>query len=92
MEEDKRTDLEQEVAYLRGEVIRMYGSLGNIFLLFALIVGIVGGYAFYNGSNSLLFVAIVLGFVMLSLAYYFIEKYGDLKDRTHVPHYSAYKD
>jgi len=89
--EDKN-DLETEVVYLRTEIIRMYGTLGNIFILFALIIGFVGGYAFYNNMNSLLFVAIVLGFVLLSLAYYFIERHGDLKDRKHVDFYPAYKD
>jgi len=51
----------------------------NALILLALIIGVVAGYANYEGNSSLLFICLGVGLVVLCIAYYLLEKDGDRK-------------
>lgn len=57
-------------------------KLVGILLAIALIIGICSGYSFDQGENGLLFTFIFIGFIVLCITYYVLEKgqdeeYGD---------------
>lgn len=57
-------------------------KLVGILLAIALIIGVCGGYSFDQGENGLLFTFIFIGFIVLCITYYVLEKgqdeeYGD---------------
>ena len=43
-----------------------------------LAVGVVVGYLFHEGKNETMFIPLAIGFVLVFIAYFFIEKKGDL--------------
>ncbi len=51
----------------------------TILLIIAAVIGVGSGYSFDNGNNTTLFACILLGLIVLSVAYYVFEKLGDEK-------------
>lgn len=52
-------------------------KLVGVLLAIALVIGVVSGYGFDNGNNTLLFASIAVGFVVLSVTYHVLEKGQD---------------
>lgn len=55
-----------------------YKKIVAALLLVALAIGIVAGYANYNGKSTILLVCIIVGVAILGVVYYLIEKMGDI--------------
>ena len=51
----------------------------TILLILAAVIGVGSGYSFDNGNNTTLFACILLGLIVLAVAYYVFEKLGDEK-------------
>ncbi len=51
----------------------------TILLIIAAVIGVGSGYSFDNGNNTTLFACILVGLVVLAVAYYVFEKLGDEK-------------
>ena len=51
----------------------------TILLILAAIIGVGSGYSFDNGNNTTLFACILVGLIVLAVAYYIFEKFGDEK-------------
>lgn len=47
-------------------------------IIITFILGVITGYLYHGGENNAMFVPLIIGFVSISFAYYFIEKRGDL--------------
>lgn len=43
-----------------------------------LAVGVVVGYLFHKGENETMFIPLAIGFVLVFIAYFFIEKKGEI--------------
>ena len=54
-------------------------SIFSILLILAAIIGVGSGYSFDNGNNTTLFACILVGLIVLAVAYYIFEKFGDEK-------------
>lgn len=52
-------------------------QITNAMIVIALIIGLIAGYANYEGKSTLLFICLGVGLVVLIIAYYFLEKHGD---------------
>lgn len=52
-------------------------QITNAMIVIALIIGLITGYANYEGKSTLLFICLGVGLVVLIIAYYFLEKHGD---------------
>ena len=51
----------------------------TILLILAAVIGVGSGYSFDNGNNTTLFACILVGLIVLAVAYYVFEKLGDEK-------------
>ena len=54
-------------------------SIFSVLLIIAAIIGVGSGYSFDTGDNTTLFACILLGLIVLAVAYYVFEKLGDEK-------------
>ncbi len=54
-------------------------TIFSVLLAIAVVIGIGSGYCFDNGDNTMLFVFILVGLIVLAIAYYVYEKLGDEK-------------
>lgn len=43
-----------------------------------LAVGVVVGYLFHKGENETMFIPLAIGFVLVFITYFFIEKKGEI--------------
>ena len=54
-------------------------TIFTILLILAAVIGVGSGYSFDNGNNTTLFACILVGLIVLAVAYYIFEKFGDEK-------------
>lgn len=54
-------------------------TIFSILLAIAAVIGVGSGYCFDNGKNTVLLVLILIGLVVLSIAYHTFEKLQDEK-------------
>ena len=54
-------------------------TLANLFGLFAFIMGVITGYCSYNGKDTLMFLPLFVGMVLVGLMFWAVMKRGDLK-------------
>ena len=52
-----------------------------------LAVGVVVGHLFHKGENNMMFIPLVIGFVLVFITYFFIEKKAELKSGSEVEKY-----
>ena len=48
-------------------------QITNAMIVIALIIGLIAGYANYEGKSTLLFICLGVGLVVLIIAYYFLD-------------------
>lgn len=46
--------------------------------ILSLAVGVVVGYLFHKGENETMFIPLAIGFVLVWIAYFFVEKKGEI--------------